>query len=663
MNSTAPMNSQGNTAGLLGRLASSRKIFRPAPVMDLVEWADTYRQVASETSASPGQWKTTSQPVAFGPMRAVTDADTHTVTVMAGTQILKTELCLCAAFYFIHLDPSPILLVQPTQGAAEAFSKERFAPSVEATPVLRGLIASSKSRDSDNTITGKSFPAGRIDFVGANSPTDLSSRPKRIVIEDEIDKYPTSAGAEGDPVRLAEERASTYHAVGRAKFIRTCSPTEEGTSRIAREYEASDRRKCFVACPHCGFEQTLAWADVHWDKDASGANLPETAGILCQGPDCGAIWSESDRRRALNALEFSAGNGWRQTREFSCCDETQQPTVWDDCGRSLCKTCGSRAPYAGHAGFNVSKFYSKRHRLADIVKEFLEAKGEPELLRKWTNTALAEVWTLQGGEKIDSTGLMSRQEAYGPDDLPNRVMVVTGFADVQGNRIEAQMIGWGSDEEAWPFLYEVINLDPAQPQAWKELDALLLRIFKRKDGRKLRVAAFGIDTGGNHGAMVYDFCRHKRGRRIFACKGTGGKRPLWPTHSSRSKLNDPVWVTGVDTGKDALYSRLRFEPPVENLPRSGYIHFPSGPGFGPDYFEQLTSERRVTRKKMGQPYTIWELPSGKKNEVLDTFVGAMAVRRSLPHRIEAGLEYDVTPDAAMIPPPPARRSLASMVAR
>ena len=525
MNSMAPTNPQGNLAGLLVRLRASRKLFRPQPVMDLVEWADTYRQVASQTSASPGQWKTNAQPIAFGPMRAVTDADTHTVTIMAGTQILKTELCLCAAFYFIHIDPSPILFVQPTQGAAEAFSKERFSPSVEVTPVLRDLIAPSKSRDSDNTITGKSFLGGRIDFVGANSPTDLSSRPKRIIIEDEIDKYPPSAGAEGDPVKLAEERASTYHAVGRAKFIRTCSPTEEGVSRIDREYTASDRRKCFVACPHCGFEQVLTWAGVHWDQDATGSHLPASAGILCQGPDCGVIWSESDRRDALDALEFAPDNGWRQTREFSCCDEAQAPAVWDDRGRAICKTCGLRAPYAGHAGFHVSKFYSKRHRLLDVVKEFLEAQKEPELLRKWTNTALAEVWKPQGREEFDSSGLISRQEAYGPDDLPDRVMVVTGFADVQGDRLEVQLIGWGTDEEAWPFLYEVINQDPAQPKAWKELDTLMLRVFQTRGGRKLRVSAFGIDTGGHHGSQVYDFCRKQARTSRLCVQGNCGQAP------------------------------------------------------------------------------------------------------------------------------------------
>jgi phage terminase large subunit GpA-like protein len=230
-------------SSLMARIALYRGlvIYKPPPKLTLIEWADQYRRIAAKTSASPGRWKTASQPIAFGPMAAVLDHETHTVSVMAGTQILKTEFLINVASYFICQDSSPILFVQPTQGAATSFSKERFAPTIEATPALRSVVEPPKSRDSENTITHKNYAGGSIDFVGANSPTDLSSRPKRIILCDEIDLYPVSAGAFGDPMRLAEERASTYKAVGRSLFVRTCSPTVKDFSRIEREYLASDR--------------------------------------------------------------------------------------------------------------------------------------------------------------------------------------------------------------------------------------------------------------------------------------------------------------------------------------------------------------------------------------------------------------------------------------
>src|SRR4051812_12605988 len=481
-------------------LRRSRTTWKPPPRLNLIEWADTYRHVAAKTSAAPGRWRTTAQPVAFGPMHAVTERATHTVSVKAGTQVLKTELLINVAGYFIHQDPSPILFIQPTQGAAEAFSKERFGPTVAVTPALGRLVKTPKARDSENTITHKDYPGGSLDFVGANSPTDLASRPKRIILADEISKYPPSAGAEGDPLKLGEQRASTYKDVGRAKFVRTCSPTVKGECRITREYEASDQRKCFVVCPHCGHEQVLTWAHVRWDKGVNGEHLPATAGIACE--DCGVVWTEPERRQALFDLAMAPDYGWRQTRKFLCCGEEQMPEMWDDTGRSLCQECGQRSPYDGHAGFHASKLYSVRHRPADLVREFLEAKGDPELLKKFQNTALAEEWEPQGGEGLDAIGFIARAEPYGPDDLPEAVRVITGFCDVQGDRLEVQLIGWGANEEAWPFVYEVIHLDPAQPQAWRELDALRSRKFTTRDGRVLRVAAFGIDTGGHHGAQV-----------------------------------------------------------------------------------------------------------------------------------------------------------------
>lgn len=220
-------------AGLKEALRAARSMLAPPPNLTVVEWADQYRVVAAKTSAAPGKWKTSTQPIGYGPMFAATEPDTDVITIMAGTQIVKSETLLNICGYFVMIDPAAVLFVQPTQGAAESVAKERFAPMVAATPELAKLVALPRSRDSENTIAHKTFPGGSLDFVGANSPVDLSSRPKRIILSDEIDKFPASAGSEGDPLRLAEERASTYRNVGRAKMVRTCSPTDKETSRIA----------------------------------------------------------------------------------------------------------------------------------------------------------------------------------------------------------------------------------------------------------------------------------------------------------------------------------------------------------------------------------------------------------------------------------------------
>ena len=581
-------------------------------------------------------------------MMAVTEADTSIVTVMAATQVLKSELLLNVVFYFMHQDPIPILFIQPTQDAAASFVKERFNPTVDVMPALRGIVQSPRAGTNENTLTHRDFPGGNIDFVGAHSPLDLASRPRPIIVSDEINKFPVSAGDEGDPLALAEERASTFVEIGRAKFVRTCSPTIKGECRIGREYDASDRRQCFVACPHCGYEQILTWAHVRWEKILADGTAtwdvlpgqvvrehrPGTAAIACGADGCGAIWTEEERKDALRALEHAPDYGWRQTKPFLCCGEKQDPEAWDDAGRSLCRHCGERSSYDGHAGFRASKLYSIRHKLSALVVEFRNARGSPELMKKFTNTGLAEQWEAVGGAGLDGSKFIDRAEAYGPDDLPEGVRAVTGFCDVQGDRLEVQLVGWGADEEAWPFVYEVVREDPAQTAAWVELDALLARSFKTRDGRTLRISAFGIDTGGGHTAQVYSYCRRRARRRIFPCKGMSGPKPLWPTTASQSKYNEKLYMLGVDSGKEQIYARLRIAEPGP-----GFIHFPADDAFGEQYFLMLTAERREVHKRAGQTYAKW-VPIRDRNEALDTMVGALAVRRSLPRRIEDVLEYN-----------------------
>jgi len=563
-------------------------------------------------------------------MSAVTEPDTHTVTVMAGTQVVKSELLINVAGYFIHQDPGSILFVQPSQGAAEAFSKERFEPTIQVTPVLDELVEKPRARDSSATITHKPYPGGSLDFVGSNSPTDLASRPKRIILCDEIDKFPPSAGDEGDPLKLAEERASTYHALGRAKFVRTCSPTVKGVSRIGREYDASDQRQCFVACPHCGHEQTLTWARVKWGQTENGEHDPEGVGIACDG--CGVVWSERDRVTALDQLEFASDHGWRQTRPFRCCGEKQQPSKWDARGRGVCGTCGKLATYGGHAGFRISKLYSKRHRLPDVVREFLEAVGNPQLLKKFTNTALAELWEEQT-EVVDLHALQERaqQEDWYSEDqegelrpAPDGVLIVTCGVDVQGDRVEVERVGWGVQEESWSLDHKVIYGDPSTPELWADLDEYLQAPTITLEGRKVAVSAAAVDSGGHSTDAVYNFVRDKTRRRIWAIKGQAGEgKPVWPKLASKNnKGRIALFNIGVDSAKDIIYGRLRVVKPGP-----GFCHFPADREGA--WFEQITSEIVITRYVKGFPVRSWVPKPNTRQEALDCRVYAFAALRSM----------------------------------
>ena len=231
---------------------------------------------------------------------------------------------------------------------------------------------------------------------------------------------------------------------------------------------------------------------------------------------------------------------------------------------------------------------------------------------------------------------MDRAEAYDGESLPEDVLVVTAGVDVQDDRLEVQLIGWGENEQSWPFLYEVLHGDPAQTRVWQELDRILLGSFRTESDRVLRVRAGCIDTGGHHSATVLAFCRPRRVRRIFPTKGAAGARPVWPKRASRTRNDEPIFLIGVDAAKDALYGRLKIAKPGP-----GYIHFPATDGFDQTYFDQLTAEEVVTRYREGRPYRVWVLRKGRRNEALDTFVLAMAARQSLPGGLKRQVEFTV----------------------
>jgi phage terminase large subunit GpA-like protein len=216
---------------------------------------------------------------------------------MGPTQLLKTELLNNVVAYFIDQDPAPMIVMQPTGKMAEAWSKDRLDKMLRDTPALAGRVKDKRSRDSDNTILHKSFPGGHVTVVGSNSPSDLASRPVRITLCDEVDKYPASAGAEGDPIKLIEERADTFW---NSLSIRVCSPTVQGRSRIETEYELSDKRVFCGKCPHCEELEVLKWDNVQWlDTDPEG-----TAAYHCSL--CKTAWSEQNRLDAISNGEYKA---------------------------------------------------------------------------------------------------------------------------------------------------------------------------------------------------------------------------------------------------------------------------------------------------------------------------------------------------------------------
>ncbi len=515
-------------------------------------------------------------------MDAVNEPGVREVVFMTSAQIGKTEILNNILGYFVHQDPSPILFIQPTLDMAEAWSKDRLAPMIRDTDVLTGLFREAKTRNSDNTLLHKKFAGGHLTMAGANSPSSLASRPIRIVLLDEEDRYPVSAGSEGDPGSLAQKRTTTFW---NRLLVSASTPTIEGESKIEARYRQSDMRQFFVPCPQCGAFQVLSWSHIKFDKK-------DPASAYCECEHCKAKLQDSDK------LWMLARGEWRAQAEFD-----------------------------GIAGFHISEIYSPWVRWSEMVANFLKAKRLPETLKVWVNTSLGETWK-EATEGVDPKGLLNRKENWGRI-APDGVAVITAGVDVQDDRLEAEIVGWGIGQESWSLQYHVLHGDPAQPKVWEELDRVLRQSMQRVDGSVLNIGCACVDTGGHHTQKVYEYCKAREAERIFAIKGASQTgKPLVSKFSRSNKLRVKLFTIGTDTAKQMIYSRLRI-----HQPGAGYCHFPAE--YPEEYFRQLTSERVQTKFVNGHPSRIWVLPKGHRNEVLDCRVYALAALHILNPNLAA----------------------------
>ena len=527
-------------------------------------------------------------------MDSFTDPKVTDVVIMSSAQVGKSEVLLNVIGYIMSQDPAPILMLQPTLEMAEAVSKDRIMPMIRDTDALRLLVRDPRSRDSGNTLLHKQFPGGHLTLAGANSPASLASRPIRVVLADEVDRYPKSAGTEGDPLSLAAKRTATFW---NAKRVQVSTPTVKGASRIEAAYNESDQRKYFIPCPHAGCEefQVLKWANVKWPE-----GKPLEAAYFC--PHCGGVWTEQDRIRGVKRGE------WRAS-----------------------------APFAGTAGFHISELYSGWRSLGQIAQDFSAAKDDPERLRTWINTSLGECWEVSR-DSHDPGILQRRAERYALGTAPAAALVFTTGVDVQGDRLEAYTWGFGEREESWVVQREIFYGDPARPVVWEQLLEALARPIDHALGGKVISRMVAIDSGGAHTQEVYGFCRTNATRRLMhglqqiiavkgqsqSSKGVIGKPTDQDVDIRGQKVRHGVklWPVGSSSAKSVIYARLS----IEN-PGPGYIHFSDE--LPDDFYDQLISEQQLTRYTKGFPSLEWQLPKGRRNEALDCAVYAYAAACAL----------------------------------
>lgn len=572
--------------------------------VDVTTWSEQSIILSAKDSAEPGPYRADRTPYAREPMDALSQhSPVEEVVLMWGAQTGKTRIGSNWLGYLVDTNPGPVMIVQPTIDMAKRYSRQRLAPMIEESPALRVKVRENRSRDDANTTLLKEFAGGFMAVAGANSAAGLRSMPVRDLFLDEIDGYPLDVDGEGDPIKLAEARQSTF---SRRKRLLTSTPTTKDFSRIESRYLASDRCRYHVPCPHCQELQPLDWGTdkphgIKWDRDADGRALPESVRYVCRA--CGAEIREHHKPAMLAAGRWVASS-----------------------------------PGAGRVrGFQLSSLYSPLGWLswATLVQEWEAAiaaarTGDVSLLRVFVNTRLAETFEEQG-DRADEHALRKRAA-----DIPLRLVhwghfVMTAGVDVQGDRLEAYLWAWGRGMERQLVDRAVFYGDPGQAESdpgspWARLTEWRRTPVLHASGKPVPLLAVMVDSGGHHTHAVYAYARAHQHAHVHACKGMSqaGRNILGkPTdqdiswRGTKIKGGVKLWPIGTDTAKAEIYGRLRTEQPGP-----GYVHLSRH--LPPEVFEQLTSERLVTKYVKGRPRLEWVKPAGRRNEALDCAVYALA---------------------------------------
>lgn len=560
--------------------------WRPPMRRKLSEWADEHFYLSPESAAEPGPWKTI--PYQRGIMDAISDPLVERVSVMKSARLGYTKIIDATIGYYATEDPCPIHVVQPTLEDARGFSKEELEPMFRDVNILAQVMPPPATRDPNNAILSKRFPGGSLTIIGANSARGFRRVSRKVMIFDEVDGYPPSAGREGDQIRLGIKRTEYYWD---RKIIAGSTPTIAGRSRIEEMFREGDQRRYNVPCPHCGHMDYLVFRKAergHWMRWPEGK--PELAHFVCSA--CAKEISESAKRGMVER------GAWIAER-----------------------------PFVKHASFSIwaAYSYSPNATWRQIAEEFLSANAQgPEQLVTFVNTTLGETY-VERGEAPPWESIYRRREEYEEGTVPSEAVLVTAGVDVQKDRLIYEIVAWLADKSSYSVAAGALPGKPSEAETWDRLTELLNGAWPDENGVMHAIRMMAVDAG-NWAQDVYTWCRGHPRSRVIAVRGLasartliGSSTPVDVTVGGRKIRNGyAVWMAGVNIAKTELYGWLHLDPPLKaGQPYPpGYCHFPQS--YDEEFFRQLTAEQLIPVKKRGGYVRMeWTILPNRENHALD----------------------------------------------
>lgn len=441
-------------------IKESLEVLKPPENLKVSQWAEKYRILDEKTAAIPGTWKNTVTPYLEEIMDSFNDPEVEEIIFCKCTQIGGTEAANNIIGYIVAQDPSPTLVVYPTVELADYTSKNRLQPMIKLSPATRDKFA-----ENDSKLLELQFDGMYLALSGSNSPSALASRPIRYLILDEVDKYDKFSGGEADPISLGKERQKTFS--GNKKTFITSTPTTKNGNIWRAMEAASELRRFYVPCPHCGSYQTFRWKQIKYPKEVRDPEeVSELAYYQCES--CEGIITDQHKSVMLKNGKWIAEKKGKNKRTVA---------------------------------FHINAIYSPWVRFGDVAREFVKSHQYPELLMNFVNSWLGEPWE-ETTARLESDKVLSRMTEVDEMVVPEWTYILTAGIDVQKNCFYYTIRAWGEFMTSQNITHGVVY-------SWADVELVMNSKFTSENGKEFQVSLAAIDSG-NDTEEVYNFCSYNQ---------------------------------------------------------------------------------------------------------------------------------------------------------
>lgn len=595
------------------------QILKPNPKMTGSEWANKFFYLSPENSAEPGKFSTQRMPWQKEMLDAMCGDEYRDVVLMTSARVGKTVTMMATTSYYMHQSPSPIMWLMPTETIAKQFSSNDIEPMIRDVPELRELVKDKWHRDGGNNLLSKRYVGGTLTMVGAQNSSGLHGKTIRVLLADEIDRYPDSAGKDGDVIDLATIRTTTFQ--HKAKRIYSSTPSITDLSAIEKKFKESDQRHFYLPCPDCGHKQVLIWENLNYKTD------PNEPKYICQA--CEYAISESDKYQMLMNGEWIRHNTDSKI-----------------------------------AGFFLNALYSVNISWKELVVEWTSINKNRHKLQVFMNSRLAKTFQLVE-EYIGVNKLGERLEIYNAEvptksEQCNGVGVLTCGVDIQANRIEAYVWGYGKSDECYLIDFRLFEGDTNKNIVFQDLTNFLLNErYQTSSGAKIGIRSIAIDSGYNAN-RVARYVRDLKdidhaNRTIMAIKGDANYTSgILERQAKFYKESGQLYFrVGTNPAKDHIAMLINNPDAGEN-----YVHLPLA---YPKRFDQeryldketlyqLTGEKKVYEYRGAKRIGLWKAVRDRV-EALDCLVYSYAALLALGPDVFSKLD-DLAKKVAALEPEP-----------